>query len=197
MLESARLVQQTWIDGQISQRQNKLQPQITYLLICSPSEDSDQTAHSRSLIRIFTWCILDSQGFKFSLCGQRRRWSDYLETQADLSLCFAHISEVFLFVFLCVFFICHVAALFFQTCVELYECWSDLTRALNIHSQLLGNSEKNIYDWVPGIEEHSENNLTIFCFSTNTSYVVALKLSHWDDLNVSPLNMWSYKLNTI
>ena len=114
MLESARLVQQTWIDGQISQRQNKVQPQITYLLICSPSEDSDQTAHSRSLIRIFTWCILDSQGFKFSLCGQRRRWSDYLETQADLSLCFAHISEVFLFCLFCVFFLFVMLRLYFS-----------------------------------------------------------------------------------
>ena len=27
---------------------------------CVPREDSDQTAHSRSLIRIFSGCILDS-----------------------------------------------------------------------------------------------------------------------------------------
>ena len=38
----------------------------------APSEDSDQTAHSRSLIRIFTERILDSQGCKVSSCGQRR-----------------------------------------------------------------------------------------------------------------------------
>ena len=44
----------------------------TYHRTCGPSEDSDQTAHSRSLIRIFTGRILDSQGCKISSCGQRR-----------------------------------------------------------------------------------------------------------------------------
>ena len=39
---------------------------------CVPREDSDQSAHSRSLIRIFTGRILDSQRFKVSSCGQRR-----------------------------------------------------------------------------------------------------------------------------
>ena len=48
------------------------QRQKTYLWTCAPSEDSDQTAHSRSLIRIFTGRILDSQGCKVSSCGQRR-----------------------------------------------------------------------------------------------------------------------------
>ena len=38
------------------------QGQKTYLRTCAPSEDSDQTAHSRSLIRIFTGRNLDSQG---------------------------------------------------------------------------------------------------------------------------------------
>ena len=38
----------------------------------APSEDSDQPAHSRSLIRIFTGRIFYSQGYKVSLCGQRR-----------------------------------------------------------------------------------------------------------------------------
>ena len=39
--------------------------QKTYLRACAPSEDSDQTAHSRSLIRIFTGRILNSQGCNF------------------------------------------------------------------------------------------------------------------------------------
>ena len=34
---------------------NEPQRQKTYLLTCPPSKDSDQTAHSRSLIRIFSW----------------------------------------------------------------------------------------------------------------------------------------------
>ena len=37
-----------------------------YLRKCAPSDDSDHTAHSRSLIRIFTGRILDSQECKIS-----------------------------------------------------------------------------------------------------------------------------------
>ena len=36
----------------------------------APSEDSDQPVHSRSLIRIFTGCMLDSQGYKVSVYMQ-------------------------------------------------------------------------------------------------------------------------------
>ena len=36
----------------------------------TPIEDSDQPAHSYSLIRIFTGRILDSQGCNVLLCGQ-------------------------------------------------------------------------------------------------------------------------------
>ena len=36
----------------------------TFFLTCAPSEDSDQPAHSRSLIRIFAGRIWDIQGFK-------------------------------------------------------------------------------------------------------------------------------------
>ena len=48
--------------------------QKTYIWTYTPSEDSDQLAHSHRLIRIFTERILDSQGSKVSLCGQRRYW---------------------------------------------------------------------------------------------------------------------------
>ena len=41
------------------------QRQITNFGTCVPNEDSDQPAHSSSLIRIFTGCSLDSQGCKF------------------------------------------------------------------------------------------------------------------------------------
>ena len=54
-------------------------------------EDSDQTAHSRSLIRIFTERILDSQACKASSCGQRRLWSDCADAQAYLSLHWVHV----------------------------------------------------------------------------------------------------------
>ena len=35
---------------------------VSYVRICAPSESPDQSAHSRSLIRIFTGCILNSIG---------------------------------------------------------------------------------------------------------------------------------------
>ena len=44
------------------------QRQKTYFRAYAPSEDSDQTAHSRSLIRIFTGRILDTHGYKVSSC---------------------------------------------------------------------------------------------------------------------------------
>ena len=49
--------------------------QKTYLRTCVPSEDSDQTAHSRSLIRTFTGRSLDYQGCNFSSRGQRRLYT--------------------------------------------------------------------------------------------------------------------------
>ena len=55
----------------------------------TPSEDSDQPALSRSLIRIFTGHNLDGQGYKVFSCGQRRLRSDYADA-SDSSLA-AHI----------------------------------------------------------------------------------------------------------
>ena len=48
------------------------QHQKTYLQTYAPSEDSDQPAHSRRLIRIFTGRIFDSQECKVSSCLKRR-----------------------------------------------------------------------------------------------------------------------------
>ena len=53
-------------------RRNKQQRQETNLRTCAPREDSDQTAHTRSLIRIFTGRILDYQGRKVFSCRQRK-----------------------------------------------------------------------------------------------------------------------------
>ena len=46
-------------------RRHDVNRQKMYVWKCTPSEDSDQLAHSRSLIRIFTGSIMDSQGCKF------------------------------------------------------------------------------------------------------------------------------------
>ena len=60
---------------------------------CAPSEDSDQTAHSRSLIRIFPERILGCQGCKVSTCIKRRLWSECADAQTDLRLRSAIMSE--------------------------------------------------------------------------------------------------------
>ena len=40
---------------------------ISYKIACAPSEDSDQPAHPRSLIRVFTGHSVDSQGYRESV----------------------------------------------------------------------------------------------------------------------------------
>ena len=72
---------------------NNPQRNKTYILTRAPGDDSDQPAHSRSLIRNFTGRILDSQGCRLSSYGQRKLWSDCADAQADLSLRWEHISE--------------------------------------------------------------------------------------------------------
>ena len=52
------------VTGQTNEPQRKK----TYHVKCASSEGSDQPAHSRSLIRIFTCRILDTQGCKVSSC---------------------------------------------------------------------------------------------------------------------------------
>ena len=59
----------------------------------APSEDSDQPAHSRRLIRIFTGRICDSQGCKVSLPGRRRLRSECLDEQDDLCLRWMQMAE--------------------------------------------------------------------------------------------------------
>ena len=54
----------------------ELQRQNPYRRTLASSEDSNQPARMRRLIRIFTGGILDNQGCKVSSCGQRRLRSD-------------------------------------------------------------------------------------------------------------------------
>ena len=69
---------------------HKSQRQKTYLRICAPSEDSDQPAHSRSMIIISTGHFLHSHGWKVSSCGQQRFWSG---CKTDLNIRCAHMSK--------------------------------------------------------------------------------------------------------
>ena len=50
----------------------------TNTMACAPSEDSDQSGHPPSLIRVFVLHSKDSRGPKASLNVQRRLWSDWV-----------------------------------------------------------------------------------------------------------------------
>ena len=56
----------------------------------APSEDSDQPGHLPSLIRVFAVRMKKAWVLSYTLSRQRRLWSDWVDAQADLSLCWAH-----------------------------------------------------------------------------------------------------------
>ena len=83
----------------------------TNKMIYAPSEDWDQPEHPPSLIRVCAVRLKQNWIQSYPLRAQRRLWSDCVDAQADLSLCWAQRSFcccccVFFF---CVFF-CHEAA---------------------------------------------------------------------------------------
>ena len=57
---------------------------------CAPSEDSDQPGHPPSLIRVFAVRMKKAWVLSYPLSAQQRRWSDWADAQADLSLRWAH-----------------------------------------------------------------------------------------------------------
>ena len=61
---------------------------------CATREDSDQPAHSRSLIRVFAdrMCLPQSQGH--SKRYEREPVPCWMDVQADISLCWLHISSL-------------------------------------------------------------------------------------------------------
>ena len=57
---------------------------------CAPSEDSDQPGHPPSLIRVFAVCMDKAWVLSYPLSAHQILWSDWADTQADLSLRWAH-----------------------------------------------------------------------------------------------------------
>ena len=80
-------------------------------MTCAPSEDSDQPGHPPSLIRVFAVRMKKHLTLNYLLSAQWRLWSDWVDTQADLSRCWAHIilmvlscgSSIVVFVYCLVF----------------------------------------------------------------------------------------------
>ena len=73
----------------------------TNKMTVAPSEDSDKPGHLPSLSWVFTVHMKKPWVLSYPLSAQWRLWSDWVDTQADLSLCWAHMS-------FCRF--CHAAA---------------------------------------------------------------------------------------
>ena len=57
---------------------------------CAPSEDSDQSGHPPSLIRVIAVRMKKAWVLSYPLSAKRRLWSDWADAQADLSLRWAH-----------------------------------------------------------------------------------------------------------
>ena len=57
---------------------------------CASSEDSDQPGHPPSLIRVFAVRMKKHWALSYPLSAQRRLWSYWADSQADLSLRWAH-----------------------------------------------------------------------------------------------------------
>ena len=57
---------------------------------CAPSEDSDQPGHPPSLIWVFAVRMKTAWVLSYPLSAKRGLWSDWADTQADLSLPWAH-----------------------------------------------------------------------------------------------------------
>ena len=56
----------------------------------APSEDSDQSGHPPSLIRVFAVRMKKAWVLSYPLRAPQRLWSDWADAQADLSLRWAH-----------------------------------------------------------------------------------------------------------
>ena len=62
----------------------------TNKMACAPSKDSDQPGHPPSLIRVFAVHMKKAWVLNYPLSEQQRLWSDWVDAQADLSLCWVH-----------------------------------------------------------------------------------------------------------
>ena len=62
----------------------------TNKMTCASSKDSDQPGHLPSLIRVLTVRMEKPWGLSYPMSTQRRLWLVWVDAQADLSLCWAH-----------------------------------------------------------------------------------------------------------
>ena len=89
---------------------------------CAPSEDSDQPGHPPSLIRVFAVRMKKAIVLSYPFSAQRRSWSDWADTQADLSLRWAH-SHFVCFVMRLLMLWLHGFLLFLLVLEEVCKLW--------------------------------------------------------------------------
>ena len=73
-------------------KRNEPAHEKTYNKTCAISEDSDQTAHSRSLIWVFADRICILQPPAYPKRGEQEPLPNWVDVQTNLSLCWSHIS---------------------------------------------------------------------------------------------------------
>ena len=83
----------------------------TNIMACAPSEVSDQPGHPPSLISVFIVRLKKAWVLSYPLSAQRRLWADWVDTQADMSLRWAHMPFSW---------VCHEAALIVN--IILHSC---------------------------------------------------------------------------
>ena len=62
----------------------------SYKMTCAPSEDSDHPGHPTSLMRVFAVRMKKAWVLSYPLSAQRRLLSESADSEADLSLRWAH-----------------------------------------------------------------------------------------------------------
>ena len=72
---------------------NKPQHGKMYLPKCAPNRNSNQPDHPCSLIRVFVVCTKKLCILGYPKCAQWKFWSDCVKMQANLNLCWAHMSK--------------------------------------------------------------------------------------------------------
>ena len=75
---------------------------------CAPSKDSDQPGHPPSLIRVFAVRMKKVSTLSYLLTAQQRLWSDWADSQANLSLRWTHSHFVGFVISWLIWWLCYV-----------------------------------------------------------------------------------------
>ena len=137
---------------------------------CAPSEDSDQTGHPPSLVRVFAVRMKKYWILSYPQSAQRSLWSAWADAQADLSLRWAH-SHFVGFVMSWLILIIGIPFVFYM--------YFTLYRALNFSLYAFGLNRDTFFLclWYYIIFLH--NYKTVLLFYNKISGQILFWLSNW------------------